>query len=67
MKKLLFKLKNLFKKHPLTYDEHDILQLIWKDLDNYDGADGARTVKTLCSIIEELVAELEGLSHTPNN
>lgn len=36
MKKLLFKLKNLFKKHPLTYDEHDILQLIWKDLEDYD-------------------------------
>lgn len=29
------------------------------EMDNYDGADGARAVAQLCRIIDELVAEIE--------
>ena len=40
--------------------EHDFaLKTLEGETDNYDGADGARSVDELCCIINELIAEIE--------
>lgn len=52
-------------KEAVEWDKAEALEILAGDRDNYDGADGARYVVSLCGIIEELIAELEGQTHTP--
>ena len=54
------KKERLEKIKEIVKSEHDFaLRILEGETDNYDGADGARSVNSLCCIINELITKNE--------
>ena len=51
---------NLDNAKMMVITEREYAEDIMNGGENYDGADGARTVLDLCNIIDWLIKELEG-------